>query len=79
MPHLTKDEALAFIQAMSLLPGDKVGFKWLVEKLADLSAYVESVAGENEQLHAYLDSVDGQEGYRAYCATRPATTPEGEV
>jgi len=50
MSGYTKDEALAFIEALRLVIRGKVGFKHLAEKLSDLAAYVESIADENERL-----------------------------
>lgn len=58
MPEYTKDEALAFIESMRVLVASRVGFKWLAEKLSHLTAYIESVTEENEQLKARLDQVD---------------------
>lgn len=71
MAEYTKDDALAFISALRLTLKGKVGFKWLVERLSDLDAYVESVAVENERLNAYIDETDSREGYRSYCAPHP--------
>ena len=50
MTEFTKDEALAFIDAMRLTISGKTGFKWMEEKLSGLSAYIESVSAENERL-----------------------------
>jgi hypothetical protein len=66
MAEYTKDEALAFINAMSLTLGGKVGFKWLVEKLSHLSEYVESTAAENERMNAYLDSIGARSDYECF-------------
>ncbi|MDA3935330.1 MAG: hypothetical protein PF636_00495 [Actinomycetota bacterium] len=68
MPEFNKDEALAFIEAMRLTLNGKVGFKWLVEKLSLLSAYIESVALENEQLNTYLDQADTRKDFESFCA-----------
>ena len=64
----TKDEALAFIGAMRLTIEGRVGFKWMVERLSDLAAYVETLAAENDRLHAYLDNTDARGDYEAYRA-----------
>lgn len=69
MSEYTKDEALAFINAIRLSLDGKVGFKWLVEKLSDLAAYIESVAAENERLNAYLDWTNARDDYESYRAT----------
>ncbi len=68
MSEYTKDEALAFIDAMRLTLEGKVGFKWLVEKLSGLAAYIESINAENERLNAYLDSANSRHDYESYCA-----------
>ena len=68
MPEYTKDEALAFIDAMRLTLVNRVGFKWMVEKLSSLAAYIESIAAENERLNAYLDSANVRGDYEAYNA-----------
>lgn len=52
MSGYTKDEALAFIEALRLVVRGKVGFKHLTDKLSDLAAYVEAIADENERLKA---------------------------
>lgn len=71
MSEYTKDEALAFIDAMRLNLEGKVGFKWFVDRLSHLSAYVDSVATENERLNAYLDSVEKRDDYEEYCTMHP--------
>lgn len=68
MIEYTKDEALAFIEAMRLTLDGKVGFRWLVAKLSDLAAYVESIADENELLNAFLDRADMRSDYESYRA-----------
>ena len=71
MREYTKDEALVFIDAMRLTISGKVGFKWMVDRLSDLTSYIVSVTSENEQLNAYLDSANAKEDYESYCATHP--------
>lgn len=66
MSEYTKEEALAFVEAIRLSLNGRVGFKWLVEKLSALSAYVESITAENEQLKAYLSSADAMDEYKVY-------------
>jgi len=75
----TKDEALAFIDAMRLTLDGKVGFKWLVERLSALTAYIESIATENERLNAYLDWAEARDDYESYRATRPDATVQGDA
>ena len=78
MAAYTKDEALAFVDAIRLTLGGKVGFKWLVEKLSDLAAYIESLAEENERLNAYLEWAGAREDYESYRAIhREAAAPDG--
>jgi hypothetical protein len=82
MSDYTRDEALAFIDAMRLTLDGKVGFKWHVQKLADLGTYVRSVADENERLNGYLDNTDRRTEYEAYLASLqddPSTDGEPET
>jgi hypothetical protein len=79
MPEYTKDDALAFIEAMRLATNGKVGFKWLTEKLSGLAAYVESTAEENARLNAYLDSAHARGDYESFRATHPDEGPRREV
>jgi cell shape-determining protein MreC len=51
----TKDDALAFIESLRLLLGDRAGFKWLADKLSELASYIEPIAAENERLSAEND------------------------
>jgi len=78
MSEYSKDEALAFINAIRATLSGKVGFKWMVEKLSDLAAYIESVAEENERLNAYLDWAKAREDYETYRATHSDATPPGD-
>ena len=82
MAAYTNDEALAFVNAIRLTLGGKVGFTWLVEKLSDLATYIESIAEENERLNAYIEWAGAREDYEAYRATHreaaaPDEAPEG--
>lgn len=74
MSEYTKDEALAFIDAIRLTLSGKIGFKWLVERLSALAAYIESVTADNERLNAYLDSAHLRDGYESYRSTYPDAT-----
>lgn len=69
MSEYTKDEALTFIQAMRLTLEGKVGFRWMVEKLTSLAAYIESVSAENERLNAYIDSTNARGDYEVFRAS----------
>jgi hypothetical protein len=71
MAQFTRDEALAFVDSIRLTLGNRVGFKWLAEKLLVLSAYVESTASENERLNAYLDWANARADYESYRETHP--------
>jgi hypothetical protein len=62
MAAYTKDEALTFIEAMSRTLAGKVGFSWFVERLSELSAYIETITAENERLKAELESARAQDG-----------------
>ncbi|MCL2492074.1 MAG: hypothetical protein FWE87_04915 [Coriobacteriia bacterium] len=50
MAFETKEQALAFVEAMRLTVKGKKGFTWLTGELDDLHSYIESIADENEQL-----------------------------
>jgi hypothetical protein len=71
MPEYTKDEALAFIEAMRLTISGRTGFKWMSERLSGLGAYIESVAAENERLNGYVDATGARDDYESYGATHP--------
>lgn len=73
MSEYTKEEALAFIDAIRLTVSGKTGFKWLVERLSGLSAYIESISAENEQLNAYIDWANARSDYESHRATHPDT------
>jgi hypothetical protein len=79
MSEYTKDEALAFINAIRLTLGGKVGFKWLAERLSDLAAYIESITAENERLNAYLDWANSRDDYESYCAMYSDATLRGDA
>jgi hypothetical protein len=71
MSENTKDEALAFIEAMRLTIAGKTGFKWMTERLSDLGAYVVTVAAENERLNGFIDASGARDDYESYRATHP--------
>ena len=79
MTEFDRDEALAFIEAMRLTLGDRVGYRHMSEKLLALAAYVRSVTDENEQLRAYLDSVGSRAGWEALSAEHPAPGTPGDT
>ena len=62
MAAYTKDEALTFIEAMRRTLAGKVGFSWFVETLSDLSAYIEIITAENEQLRGRARERHAQDG-----------------
>jgi hypothetical protein len=70
MAEYTKDETLAFIDAMRRTLEGKVGFKWLVGRLSDITAYIESITAENERLNAYIDSAGSRDDYEEYTSER---------
>lgn len=66
MSAFTKDEALAFIDAMRLNLRGRTGFKWFVDRLSHLSEYVESTASENAQLNGFVDSIGARADFEEY-------------
>lgn len=68
MEEYTRDEAMAFIEAMRLTIAGKVGFSWMVAKLAALSAFIETLADENERMNAFLDDTGARADYDAFVA-----------
>ena len=70
-PAFTRDEALAFVEAIRLNLEGKAGFKWFVERLSLLADYIESTADENTRMNAYLDCADARDDYESYCAANP--------
>lgn len=78
MAEYSKDEALAFLEATRRLLGERVGFKWLVEKLKGLSDYIESLASENERLNEYLDRTHSRAEYESYLAEYPDVQAHGD-
>jgi len=74
MADYTRDDALAFIEAMRLTVEGKVGFKWMSEKLSDLSLYVQRIAEENERLKERIEAASG-ETRRSHDNDGPATAP----
>lgn len=72
MPEFTKDEALAFIASMGVAIGNRVGFRWLAERLSGLASYVETVSDENERMKAYLEESGMIGDYRAYAGRSSA-------
>jgi hypothetical protein len=79
MSVFNKAEALAFIESMRLTLVNRVGFRWMVEKLSGLAAYIESITGENERLNAYLDWANARDDYESYCAKYPVITRRGDA
>lgn len=68
MAGYTRDEALALVDSMRILVGNRTGFKWMAGKLSHLSEYIESVSAENERLNAYVDHADVRADFEAYRA-----------
>jgi hypothetical protein len=69
VPEYSKDEALAFVEAIRLNLSGKVGFKWFVDRLSGLASYIETIADENERLNSYLDHAGARSDYERYCGT----------
>lgn len=66
MPDLTREEAVTFIEAMRLQLADRVGFRWIAEKLSALENYVESISAENARFNAYLDESGRRTEFEAF-------------
>ena len=66
MEEFTKDEALAFLEAMRRQLQGKVGFTWIVGKLSGLGAYIGSLADDNARMSAYLDSAGQRGSFESY-------------
>jgi hypothetical protein len=78
MPESSKEEVLAFIDAMRLTLEGKVGFKWVVDKLSGLSAYIESLSADNERMNAYLDAAGLRDDFDAFKhGQKPAASDGG--
>jgi hypothetical protein len=69
MSEFTREDALAFIESMRLTLFDRVGFRWMVEKLTRLATYIEATTAENDQLNAYIDRTAARADFEAYRAT----------
>ena len=79
MSEFTQAEALALIDAMRSTLVNRPGFRWMVERLTALAAYVEAVGTENAQLNAYLDQSGARADYESYCISHPTHTGNGET
>ena len=75
MSEFNEADALAFIESMRLTLVNRVGFRWMVDKLSGLSAYVESLIAENRRLNAYLDWANARDDYESYSAEHPQAAP----
>jgi hypothetical protein len=67
--EFTEDEAVAFIESMRLTLVNRVGFRWMVERLSSLTAFIESTAEENARLRAYIRSAGAQDEFVTFSAT----------
>jgi hypothetical protein len=79
MSEFMKAEALAFIESMRLTLVNRVGFRWMVEKLSGLAAYIETITAENERLNAYLDWANARDDYESYRAKYPDAAIRGNA
>ena len=77
--EFNKAEALAFVESLRLTLVNRVGFRWMVEKLSALAAYIGSIADENERLNAYVDWADAREDYESYSAKYPDVASRGNT
>ena len=71
MSAFTRDEALAFVQALRLHIDGKPGFTWFSQRLVALIEYMEGNAAEVERFNAYLDWADCRDDYEAYAGVHP--------
>lgn len=71
MPALTKDEALAFVEALRLQIDGKTGFGWFAERLSSLTEYMEKSAAKEARFNAYLDWADCRDDYEGYAEVYP--------
>jgi hypothetical protein len=62
---------------MRLTLVNRVGFRWMVERLTSLAAYITVIADENEQLNRYLDSSNARGEFESYCADHSADAHSG--
>jgi hypothetical protein len=76
MTEYSKSEALTFIEVLRQTLSGKTGFKWFVETLSELSAYVERITAENDSLNAYLDWAHAREEYELYLQSNPCSSAE---
>jgi len=65
----TREEALAFVDAMRMTIQGKVGFKWMTERLSELTGYLVKIADENDRLNAFIDASGSRDDYTAFAAT----------
>ncbi len=65
----TREEALAFVDAMRLTIQGKVGFRWMTERLSELTSYLDALADENGRLNAFIEQSGAREAYDAFSAT----------
>jgi len=78
MAGYTREEALAFVDAIRLTIQGKTGFKWMVEKLTDLSAFIDAEGAENEALNDYVDATGQRAEYESYRAAHADITDRPE-
>jgi len=71
MAEYSTQEALAFIDAMRLTIQGKTGFKWMTEKLTDLTTYIEKTNAMNQMLNAYIDETGLRAEFESFRATHP--------
>lgn len=73
----TREEALAFVDAMRLTIQGKVGFKWMTERLSELTAYLVALADENQRLNAFIDEFGARDAYEAFSASATSDDANG--
>lgn len=78
MSEFTREDAAAFIESMRLTLGDKVGFRWLSQKLDSLARFVDDLCLENDRMRAYIEGAGNAEEYARFLADA-ATRDEGST
>lgn len=66
MAAYSRDEALAFVEAIRANLTGKTGFRWFVERLTQLEDYIKELDAENTTLNEFVDSMGAREDFEAY-------------
>lgn len=66
MSAYSRDEALAFVEAIRANLTGKTGFRWFVERLTQLEGYIKELDSENMALNEYVDSIGARDDFEAH-------------